>query len=81
MAATKKVLAGIESMLGHGEALGRDAIGWVESGIEDGGIAQYCEEETKKRGFPVVSTESFDELGVAEDAAPSRADEGSAGER
>lgn len=81
MAATEKVLASIESILGQGEALGGDAIGWVESGIEDGGKARFREEETEKRGFPVVSTEALDELGVGEDAMPARADEGSTGER
>lgn len=81
MAATEHVPAGIESViLGHGEALGRDAVWWVQNRIEDGGTVRFYEEAEERR-FPVVSTEAFDELGIGEDAAPAWADEGSAGER
>lgn len=81
MAETEKVLTGMETIFGQGEALDRDAIWWVESRIEDGWKARLFEEDTEKRGYPLVSTEASDELGVAEYAAPVWADEGSTGER
>lgn len=80
MAASEQVPASVGfAGLGHGEALGRDVIGRIYW-FEDGGHAPFFGEEAEEWRLLVVSPKAGEELGVGEDAAPARADEGGAWE-
>jgi hypothetical protein len=70
------------SALGHGEALGRDAVGFrVCNRKEVVSHAMCTYEEAQQRRLLVIFAEASEKLRVGEDVAPSRTNEGGAGER
>jgi hypothetical protein len=62
------------------EAGGLDAVGWVQDGREDGVRAEICYEEAEQRRLPVALAKPGKKLRVGEDASPTLANEGDAGE-
>jgi hypothetical protein len=64
----------------QGEAPGRDTIGGLQSWLEEDAAAIIILQEAQEgRVAAVVAAEAADEVGVSDEAAPARADEGGTG--